>query len=335
MPALKTIQINPDALSISNRKTRKNKKKRERREKKKSSHIKPNTLKKALLRRIKEKAQQEKERSEHKIKKESNQNENSFSSDFEKHLSYLNNLSIQHKHKKKHKNKTLKTKSSLPENNITINTELPPELNNPPKPIATSTPFTLNPPVSPSPPSHKTVEHTQSIKVSSNNNKPAPPYSCLKGSNKPTYREWKKLTQKNMNNYGKKEDKSASDEENSKIDELRTRILDNNKKFERKPTSKIYRKKTIKRRYKFGKNNGKISVLVKNNKTRKMVQNEVELLRKAPIKEIKDYLRKHYLYKAGSNAPNDVLRKTYIDAHLSGEITNKSTETLVHNYINN
>ena len=157
-------------------------------------------------------------------------------------------------------------------------------------------------------------------------NKPSPPYSCLKNSSKPTYREWKNLTQKNIN------DKNINDKN---INELRTKILTNNKKFERKHIPKVYQKKTIKRKYKFGKNNNKISVLVKNNKTRKMVQNEVELLRKAPIKEIKEYLRKHYLYKTGSNAPNDVLRKTYVDAHLSGEITNKSTESLVHNYLNN
>jgi len=331
MPALKTIQINPEALSIGNKKTRKNRQKLERKKKKKtSSHIKPNTLKKALLRRIKEKAHKEKQKMDE--SKTDKTNDDTFSTEFEKHLSYLNNLSIQQKHKKKSKNKTLKTKSNAGVNNIAINTELPPELTEPTKPSISTTPFTLNPPKSPEPPSTTFVKPTI---VHTTNTKPPPPYSCLKGGNKPTYREWKKLTQKNMDSFGKKEDKSSDDDENSKIDEIRARILDNNKKFERKPTSKIYRKKTIKRRYKFGKNNGKISVLVKNNKTRKMVQNEVELLRRAPIKEIKEYLRKHYLYKAGSNAPNDVLRKTYIDAHLSGEITNKSTETLVHNYINN
>ena len=61
MPILKTIHINPELLSISSNKTRKNKKKKERLMKK-SKIIQPNTLKKALLRRIKEKSQQEKDK---------------------------------------------------------------------------------------------------------------------------------------------------------------------------------------------------------------------------------------------------------------------------------
>ena len=58
MPILKTIHINPELLSVNSNKTRKNKKKKERLIKK-AKIIQPNTLKKALLRRIKEKSQQE------------------------------------------------------------------------------------------------------------------------------------------------------------------------------------------------------------------------------------------------------------------------------------
>ena len=317
MPPLKTIQINPELLKVSSSKTKKNLKTE--RKKKKEKIIQPNTLKKALLRKIKDKANQDKNQ---KLSSDTKQTkEEAFSSDFEKHLNYLSDLSNQHKHKKKKKNKTLKTYSH--ENpNIVVNTELPPEL-----------------------------KLTNQLKINSNQkqnnsipilNKTDPPYSSLKGGSKPTFREWKQLTQKNIDKNeldisdlkNKKTPVLAENSELNEINKLKTRILENNKKHENIPTPKILKKKTIKRKYKFGKSNGKISVLVKNTKTRKIVQNELDLLKEAPIKEIKEYLRKRYLYKSGSNAPNDVLRRTYIDSHLSGEITNKSTENLIHNFIN-
>ena len=65
-----------------------------------------------------------------------------------------------------------------------------------------------------------------------------------------------------------------------------------------------------------------------------MVQEEIDKLKNVSIQEVKDYLRKHCLIKIGSNAPNDVLRKMYEDSILSGEITNKTKGTLLHNYLN-
>ena len=97
MPPLKTIQLNPELLKVGSSKTKKNLKKQ--RKKKKEKLIQPNTLKKALLRKIKDKANQEKNKLNNNETTLSKEQE--FSSDFEKHLNYLSNLSIQSKHKKK------------------------------------------------------------------------------------------------------------------------------------------------------------------------------------------------------------------------------------------
>ena len=226
MPPLKTIQINPELLKVSSSKTKKNLKTE--RKKKKEKIIQPNTLKKALLRKIKDKANQDKNQ---KLSSDTKQTkEEAFSSDFEKHLNYLSDLSNQHKHKKKKKNKTLKTYSH--ENpNIVVNTELPPEL-----------------------------KLTNQLKINSNQkqnnsipilNKTDPPYSSLKGGSKPTFREWKQLTQKNIDKNeldisdlkNKKTPVLAENSELNEINKLKTRILENNKKHENIPTPKILKKK--------------------------------------------------------------------------------------------
>jgi hypothetical protein len=86
-------------------------------------------------------------------------------------------------------------------------------------------------------------------------------------------------------------------------------------------------------KYSLGKHkNGKVSVLIKNAKTRRKVQTEQALLKQKSITDIKLYLRSKNLLKVGSEVPNDVLRQMYENAILAGDITNKSKDTLIHNY---
>ena len=47
---------------------------------------------------------------------------------------------------------------------------------------------------------------------------------------------------------------------------------------------------------------------------------------------MKNYLRKHNLLKAGSEAPNDIIRKLYEQCLLSGNIHNTNKDNLLHNY---
>jgi len=92
-------------------------------------------------------------------------------------------------------------------------------------------------------------------------------------------------------------------------------------------------KKTIKRKYILGRSDTKntIGVLIKDRGTRKRILTAQKDLKRKNINDIRSYLREHNLIKTGSNAPNDVLRKLYESAMLSGEITNSNTETLLHN----
>ena len=50
--------------------------------------------------------------------------------------------------------------------------------------------------------------------------------------------------------------------------------------------------------------------------------------------EIKRELRSRNLIKSGTRAPNDVLRKMYEQMILTGDVTNKNAEVLMHNYVN-
>lgn len=121
------------------------------------------------------------------------------------------------------------------------------------------------------------------------------------------------------------------------LDKETSSPLINNGKIKKKFKKhiKTIRKKTIKRKYKLGKqlSKNKVSVLIKNKKTRKKIQHEEKLLKRIHIMEIKNQLVKMGLLKHGSTAPNDVIRKMYENAILSGEINNVNKDVLIHNYM--
>jgi hypothetical protein len=105
------------------------------------------------------------------------------------------------------------------------------------------------------------------------------------------------------------------------------------KKPQPRKIKQVRRKTTIKK-YKLGKRGNTISILIKNNKTRKIIQNAQRELKNVPIHDVKNALIKNNLLKLGSTAPSNVLRKMFEESNMTGEIVNTSGHVFMHNYMN-
>ena len=239
----KEIKINPDLFKVSNNKTLKTKDKVK---KHKPLQIRPTTIKRDLLKRIKDR------------KSAAMANKDSFQSS----INLFKEISQNNENNKNNENN---------ENNEESNTNI----------------------------NENNVIIPQSVE---------PPYSNLKNSSKPTYREWKNQTLKRPHPI-------------VATDKIKYNVKGPNKKM-------------LKQYARFGKKNKSISVLIKDRATRKKIDNEIKQLKKHEISKIKEYLRDKGLIKVGTNAPEDILRETYENAYLLGDVNNTSKENLLHNYMN-
>ena len=175
----------------------------------------------------------------------------------------------------------------------------------------------------------------------------------MKNSSRPTYKQWRKTVKNNRNeNENKTKNKisfgegdeittetrifeDSFEERQKKLSDLKINFtnLDNDIKEKKK---KVKRKhKTIRRKITLGKHKNRIGVLIKNKKTRKNIADEVNVLKKKSINQVKKYLRKHNFIKIGCSAPDSLLKDMFVNVYSSGDIYNKNPEILLHNYVGN
>ena len=378
----KTIKINPDLFKLNH--TMKRREPKLRRERPVIS-VKPNQVKKELLNRIKELQKREEEIEKSKnvavVVHETQTRDSEFNDEFNKSLNFLQELTKKKASKadkavKRH-NKSIRRQERRENINHEINIDLPEELRD----------------------FNDTVEIYQNhipINCLASNI----PYGCLKNGNKPTFREWKRRTQKleqrpleetRREKEGERREKSRERQKQeltkpelvkpelvkqelvkqelvkqelvkqeppipiqivapekmlrassnkSKIEPLQVDTCLTNMAIPENLENRLdyvpkdFIKKNIKTtRYRLGKQGRNVSILIKNNETRKNIKDDFSKLKRLNILDIKNYLRKHNLIKVGSNAPNDVLRQIYENSVLSGKITNLSNENLMHNFL--
>ena len=197
----------------------------------------------------------------------------------------------------------------------------------------------------------------------------APPYGCLKGGSKPTFRTYNKTIKNNIrfadnesssdNLYSDRQTKlkelqnkhskktstysQGNKQINSDNNENDTNDTDDdeedngeskNKHSLRKTKIRRHLRKTITKKFKLGKQQGNIvGVLIKNNDTRKNIQKEHGLLKSKQLADVKKYLVEKNLIKIGSTAPPGVIRNIYEASMLAGEVENVGKGIGLHNFL--
>lgn len=298
----KTIQVNKDFLSLSHRMTKK--KEKEKKIKKKRKPLEESKkIKKDFFKNVQNfQEQREKSLKNQKNLKEQKTHIENFESEFDKSLGFLQNIV-------KERSDKVQPKEKLP-----ICLDIPDSFND----STSITPVNI-PTISLSP---------SSPSVSSSNN--SPPYSNLKNSKKPTYRQWIKTTQKSS--VGMKPSLQIENkpdvietERSKKLDEFKKRKEEDQPSI--KKITKVF-KRTL------GKKGKTVSVLIKNKETRRNVKIERAKLSQKPVAEVKKYLKERNFIKCNSTSPHDVLRCMYDSCILSGDLQNKNSDNLMHNFLN-
>lgn len=334
MSSTKTIQVNKDFFSLSG-KSSKRREKRKKPERPKTL-ANPTKLRKEFMKRVQ--AFQDKKRRDEQRNTRSGGGDKaaavdpeleSFNKDFDRTVDFMQELAARRaKHRQTQK---ANKEARRAQRQVEVSVDTPTEWSPMPGKDREDKPARVE-----DGSKRPNVIETPAVKVTLG---PEPPYSTLRGGTKPTYRDWIRQTQKRPQEYKPKLEISGLPHK-AKTTERAERLKafkDSRAGGKEKPVGRrMIRTKrttrTVKR--KLGKSGRSVGVLIKSRETRKRIQTDRIKLSQTSILEIKRYLRDRNLIKAGSRAPNDVLRKMYEQCVLTGDVSNKSADVLIHNYMN-
>ena len=340
--AQKTIQLNPEYLSVGGKKKDKHNKTRKERKVRPTAPVNPSKLRKEFLNRIKE----------HQVKTENGANtkvaedvkgSGTFNSEFNSSMDYLEKLSKERADKKKEQRsmkRTKKQKHMIPPGgkkpDIFVNTELPKEMDMntiQPPPVHVGEMPSVNVAVHSGSITEQPRRHNQTVKHKE------PLYSSLKNGSRPTFRE---LMTKGVPaevgapapiQVGASASAPAPIQVGAPAITVRREKLAALRAKHQGPKRPMREKRIKTYKYSLGKKDRNVGVLIKNNVTRRNVKKAHADLKKTSILDIKKYLKQHNLLKSGSDAPPDVLRQLYEQTRLAGEIQNNNSDNLLHNYL--
>jgi len=147
--------------------------------------------------------------------------------------------------------------------------------------------------------------------------KPDKPYGILKNGIKPTYKNW-----------------SSNIPSTNSIPNTLS-IIPNDTQYNPDTRSvPLIQDIEVKKVFNLGKNkkNKTVSVLLKNNTSRKKIETDKLNFKKTNLSTVKNFLKKQNLIKFGTSAPNNLLREMYENTKLCGEIINDNTSSIIHNF---
>jgi len=185
--------------------------------------------------------------------------------------------------------------------------------------------------------------------------KEEPPHGCLKQGKKPTFREWAtKMLKKPVDTIKEIFGGGSGDGTNMYPTEDADnenaagggggggdgggdkKLNDNNTILPENTTGmRVKIRKTLKKKFRVGKHDNVVGVLLKNKEAQRHIQKQHLTLKQKSIGDIKKHLYEKNLLKIGSNAPPDVLRRLYEDSILTGDVKNTSSTVLLHNFFSN